>query len=58
LYAAKPQLKAFYQQLDPTNSFNPGIGKTTKAKYWGECGCGAPSAVHSGAPDEVTPQDP
>jgi D-lactate dehydrogenase len=41
LYAAKPQLKAFYQQLDPTNSFNPGIGKTTKAKNWGECGCGA-----------------
>jgi len=41
LYAAKPQLKAFYQQLDPTNSFNPGIGKTTKAKNWGECDCGA-----------------
>lgn len=40
LYAAKPQLKAFYQQLDPTNSFNPGIGKTTKAKNWGECDCG------------------
>ncbi|MGE9550702.1 D-lactate dehydrogenase [Erwinia amylovora] len=35
LYKAKPQLKAFYQQLDPTNSLNPGIGKTTKAKNWG-----------------------
>ncbi|MEI2265251.1 D-lactate dehydrogenase [Erwinia sp. CGal63] len=40
LYQAKPQLKAFYQQLDPTNSFNPGIGKTTKAKNWMACGCG------------------
>ena len=39
LYKAKPQLKAFYHQLDPTNSFNPGIGKTTRAKHWGECGC-------------------
>ncbi|WP_152601363.1 D-lactate dehydrogenase [Erwinia oleae] len=38
LYEAKPQLKAFYQQLDPTNSFNPGIGKTSKAKGWGCCG--------------------
>lgn len=36
LYQAKPQLKAFYQQLDPTNRFNPGIGKTSKAKDWGE----------------------
>ncbi|WP_158783249.1 D-lactate dehydrogenase [Pantoea sp. BAV 3049] len=35
LYQARPQLKAFYQQLDPTNSLNPGIGKTTKAKNWG-----------------------
>ncbi|WP_414147177.1 D-lactate dehydrogenase [Erwinia sp. BNK-24-b] len=40
LYHAKPQLKAFYQQLDPTNSFNPGIGKTTKAKNWAACDCG------------------
>lgn len=32
LYQAKPPLKAFYQQLDPTNRFNPGIGKTTRAK--------------------------
>lgn len=39
LYEAKPQLKAFYQQLDPTNSFNPGIGKTPKTKQWGSCGC-------------------
>jgi len=30
LYEAKPQLRAFYECLDPTNSFNPGIGKTSK----------------------------
>ncbi len=34
LYIAKPALKAFYQQIDPTNSFNPAIGKTSKLKYW------------------------
>lgn len=34
LYAAPPVLKQFYRQLDPTNSFNPGIGKTSKYKYW------------------------
>jgi D-lactate dehydrogenase (quinone) len=30
LYEAEPQLKAFYKELDPTNTFNPGIGKTGK----------------------------
>ncbi len=30
LYEAKPELAAFYEDLDPTNSFNPGIGKTSK----------------------------
>jgi D-lactate dehydrogenase len=34
LYRAKPQLAAFYQELDPCNCFNPGIGQTAKfAKY-------------------------
>ena len=37
IYQAKPELAAFYQQLDPTNTFNPGIGKTSKHKCWGEC---------------------
>ena len=32
LYEAKPALATFYQALDPTNSFNPGIGKTSKQK--------------------------
>lgn len=34
LYIAKPALKTFYRQIDPTNSFNPGIGKTSKLKNW------------------------
>lgn len=46
-YFAKDALKSFYKQLDPTNSFNPGIGKTSKLKHWAEatgheCGCGKP----------------
>jgi len=35
-YCAKDTLKSFYKALDPTNSFNPGIGKTTKCKHWAE----------------------
>lgn len=39
LYEAKPPLRAFYEALDPTNSFNPGIGKTSKQKRPApECG--------------------
>nr|WP_131975814.1 D-lactate dehydrogenase [Cricetibacter osteomyelitidis] len=34
LYQAKPELRQFYKALDPTNSFNPGIGQTSKKKYW------------------------
>ncbi len=36
LYQAKPQLAAFYRQIDPTNTFNPGIGKTARLKHWRE----------------------
>ncbi|MBF0752438.1 MULTISPECIES: D-lactate dehydrogenase [unclassified Pasteurella] len=36
LYEAKPELRKFYKALDPTNSFNPGIGQTSKKKYWAE----------------------
>ncbi|MEM8625591.1 MAG: D-lactate dehydrogenase, partial [Pseudomonadota bacterium] len=32
LYEAKPTLANFYKELDPTNSFNPGIGKTSKQR--------------------------
>lgn len=30
MYKAEPTLRAFYDKLDPTNTFNPGIGKTEK----------------------------
>lgn len=36
LYEAKPALRQFYKKLDPTNSFNPGIGHTSKKKFWQE----------------------
>jgi len=36
LYEAPDTLKRFYRENDPTNSMNPGIGKTTKHKYWHE----------------------
>lgn len=34
LYVAKPALKNHYQQLDPSNRFNVGIGHTSKLKNW------------------------
>lgn len=34
LYAAKPDLAAFYKSCDPTNSFNPGLGKMSKRKSY------------------------
>ncbi|MDH2200569.1 D-lactate dehydrogenase [Ectopseudomonas oleovorans] len=37
LYVAKPALAGFYRELDPTNTFNPGIGHTSKKKHWGNC---------------------
>ena len=32
LYEAEPVVKAFHRELDPTNTFNPGIGKTPKSR--------------------------
>jgi D-lactate dehydrogenase (quinone) len=34
LYFAKPALVSHYRALDPGNSFNPGIGHTSKCAYW------------------------
>ncbi|MDA7963506.1 D-lactate dehydrogenase [Ruegeria sp.] len=34
LYAAKPDLAAFYKSVDPTNSMNPGIGKMSRNKNY------------------------
>lgn len=36
LYRAKPALADFYRALDPRNQLNPGIGQTSKARFWGE----------------------
>jgi len=36
LYRAKPALAEFYRALDPTNSFNPGIGQTSKCRHWAD----------------------
>ena len=32
-YEAEKDLKKFYKKLDPTNTFNPGIGKTQKGHF-------------------------
>ena len=32
MYKAEATLREFYEELDPTNTFNPGIGKTTKSR--------------------------
>ncbi len=46
LYHAKPALAAHYKTLDPTNSFNPGIGKLSREKHYGaSCGCDAQQAA-------------
>ena len=34
LYQAKPVLKDFYRNLDPSNCLNPGIGQTSKRQHW------------------------
>ncbi|CAA6827058.1 MAG: D-Lactate dehydrogenase (EC [uncultured Thiotrichaceae bacterium] len=37
LYEAENDLQEFYRELDPTNTFNPGIGKM--GRYKRNCGC-------------------
>ncbi|WP_373415169.1 D-lactate dehydrogenase [Glaciecola sp. KUL10] len=37
LYEAEPDLQNFYRELDPTNSFNPGVGKMEKTQR--NCAC-------------------
>lgn len=34
VHKAKPELAAFYRKLDPTNTLNPGLGKTSRNKDW------------------------
>jgi D-lactate dehydrogenase len=38
-YHAKPALAQFYQTLDPTNRFNPGIGLTPTGRGWCDHDC-------------------
>ncbi len=38
LYEAEDSLKEFYRALDPTNSFNPGIGQLSRRLNWQEAG--------------------
>ncbi|WP_224784939.1 D-lactate dehydrogenase [Marinihelvus fidelis] len=40
VYEAAQAQKAFFAELDPTNTFNPGIGKTGKYPAAGVGGCG------------------
>jgi D-lactate dehydrogenase len=40
IYKAKPALADFYKTLDPTNTFNPGVGKMSKFKFFC-CDCDA-----------------
>ena len=47
LYPAKPQLADFYRGLDPTNTFNPGIGHTSKLPDWKD----ATASLHGHAGD-------
>jgi D-lactate dehydrogenase len=32
--SSKPVLADFYRSLDPTNTLNPSIGRTSKKKNW------------------------
>ena len=41
LYRAAPALEDFYRRLDPTNTFNPGIGQTSPRHRWKAMCCDA-----------------
>ncbi|HCA5188287.1 TPA: D-lactate dehydrogenase [Acinetobacter baumannii] len=34
MYSASEEYKDFMRKLDPTNTFNSGVGKTSKKKFW------------------------
>jgi D-lactate dehydrogenase len=36
MYEAPPEVVAFYKALDPTNTFNPGVGATSRNENWRE----------------------
>ena len=41
IYRAGAELEAFYRRLDPTNTFNPGIGQTSPNHRWKAVCCDA-----------------
>jgi D-lactate dehydrogenase (quinone) len=51
LYYAKPSLVDHYKNLDPSNCFNPGIGRTSKHAWWQ----GVPAALEHVRPNGETP---
>lgn len=53
LYAAKPALAEHYAALDPTNGFNPGIGKTSRTKRVVACDCDCTAESAAPACDPV-----
>ena len=55
LYEAAESLKTFYRKNDPTNSMNPGIGKTSKQKYWGETASARPDAAEAAESSPTSP---
>ncbi|TNM63625.1 D-lactate dehydrogenase [Aliirhizobium smilacinae] len=47
VYHAKPTLSDHYVTLDPTNSFNPGIGRTSRVKFYQQaCSCEKKPTIH------------
>ncbi len=56
LYVAKPALAGFYRQLDPTNTFNPGIGHTSRLRGWEAC-CEAPAQWPKGYSEPEAEQE-
>ena len=36
VYKAEKDHIAFFEKLDPTNTFNPGIGETSKKSFYGK----------------------
>ncbi|MEM9903161.1 MAG: D-lactate dehydrogenase [Pseudomonadota bacterium] len=43
LYRAKPALERFYEELDPTKTFNPGVGKTSRHRTTPEADARVPA---------------
>jgi D-lactate dehydrogenase (quinone) len=34
IYRARPALAEFYRKIDPSNSYNPGIGQMSKLRFY------------------------